>query len=332
MKRREFIAGLGGVIARPLVARAQQATLLVGFISGVSTSPDLAAAFRKGLGETGYAEGQNVIVEHHWLDGRYDGLPMLIAELVRRRVAVIATPASEPGVTAARAATATIPIVFSIGENPVKLGLVASFKRPGGNVTGINFFTTEVAAKRLGLLHQVVPKGVRIAVFVNPAGSGFGLGAAGNPERDLREVREAASAIGLQIQAVLKASTNREIDAAFTTMACDRPDALFVDADSFFFGRRVQLVSAAARERIPASYPQREYVEAGGLMSYGTNVVDVFRQVGVYTGRILNGEKPSDLPVQQATKFEFVINLKTAKALGLTVPPTMLAIADEVIE
>jgi len=332
MKRRTFIAGLGSAAAWPPILRAQQATPLIGFISGVSASPDLAAAFRKGLGEMGYAEGQNVIVEYHWLDGRYSGLPMLIADLVRRHVDVIATPASEPGVTAARAATATIPIVFSLGENPVKLGLVASFNRPGGNVTGINFFTTEVTAKRLGLLHQQVPKGVRIAVLVNPASSGSGLGAAGNTERNLRELREAASAIGLQIQAVLNANTSREIDTAFATMARERPDALFVDASSFFFGQRVQLATLAAREGIPATYPQREYVEAGGLMSYGTDIADNFRQVGAYAGRILRGEKPADLPVEQSTKFEFVINLQTAKQLGLAVPPTLLAIADKVIE
>jgi putative tryptophan/tyrosine transport system substrate-binding protein len=298
MRRREFIVGLGGAAAWPLKARAQQTAVpLVAFISGRSPSPENAAAFRNGLGEMGYAEGQNVVVECHWLDGQYDGLTELMADLVRRRVAVIATPASEPGVTAARAATATIPIVFSLGENPVKLGLVASLNRPGGNVTGINFFSTELVAKRLGLLHQLVPKAVRIAVLVNPAGSGSGLGAAGNAERDLREVREAASAIGLQIQAVLKANTNREIDAAFATMARDRPDALFVDASSFFFGRRVQLATQAARERIPAVSWVRDLAVAGGLMSYGTDFAEMFRQVGVYTGRILKGEKPADLPV-----------------------------------
>jgi len=326
MRRREFVAGLGGAAAWPLAARAQQPAMpVVAFISGTSPLPEYASAFRKGLGEVGYAEGQNVTVEYHWLDGQYDGLSALMADLVRRGVAVIATPGSEPGVMAARAATVTIPIVFSLGENPVTLGLVASFNRPGGNVTGINFFTTETVAKRLGLLHQLVPKAVRVAVLVNPA-------APRNAERNLREVREAASVIGLQIQAVLNASTNREIDAAFATIARERPDALIVDADSFFFGRRVQLATLAARERIPAAYPFRDTVAAGGLMSYGAEIAEMYRQVGVYSGRILKGEKPAELPVVQSTKFEFVINLQTAKLLGIEVPPGLLAIADEVIE
>ena len=299
---------------------------VVGFVNGGSAdaSAGHVAAFRKGLGETGYVEGQNVTVEYHWLEGQYDRLPALMADLVRRRVAVIATPGSTPAALAAKAATATIPIVFGVGEDPVKLGLVASLARPGGNATGINFFAQEVVAKRLGLLHELVPKAVRVAVLVNPAN-------ATSAETTLRDVQEAARAIGLQIQ-VLNASTSREIDAAFATLARERPDALFVAADAFFASRRVQFATLAARDRIPAAYANRDFVAAGGLMSYGTDFADSYRQVGVYTGNILKGAKPADLPVVQSTKFEFVINLQTAKALGIDVPPTLLAIADEVIE
>jgi putative tryptophan/tyrosine transport system substrate-binding protein len=280
------------------------------------------AAFRKGLSETGYVEGQNVTVEYHWLEGQYDHLPALIADLVRRRVAVIATPGSPIAAIAARAATATIPIVFGVGDDPVKLGLVASLARPGGNATGINFFVQEVVAKRLALLHELVPKAVRVAVLVNPATSA---------ETTLRDVQEAAHTIGLQIQ-VLNASTIGEINAAFATFVRERPDALFVVADALFTGRRVQLANLAARDRIPAAYSQRVSVEVGGLMSYGTDLEDMFHQVGVYTGNVLKGAKPADLPVVQSTKFELVINLKTAKALGIEVPETLLATADELIE
>jgi putative ABC transport system substrate-binding protein len=279
--------------------------------------------FRKGLNETGYIEGQNVTVEYHWLEGQYDRLPALMTDLVRRQVAVIATPGNA-GTSAAKAATATIPIVFAVGEDPVRLGLVASLARPGGNATGINFFTSEVVAKRLRLLHDFVPKAIRIAVLVNPANASIA-------ETTLREVQEAAPTIGLQIQ-IHNASTIGEIDAAFTTFAHERPDALFVAADAFFLDRRVQLATLTARDRIPAAYGNRDLVAAGGLMSYGTDLAAVFHQVGVYTGSILKGAKPADLPVLQSTKFEFVINLQTARTLGIEVPPGVLSIADEVIE
>jgi ABC-type uncharacterized transport system substrate-binding protein len=326
MERREFIALLGGIAAWPLAARAQQsARPVVGFVDGGSldTSARRAAEFRKGLNETGYIEGQNVTVEYHWLEGRYDNVPALMADLVRRQVAVIATPFAATAL-AAKAATATIPIVFGAGEDPVKLGLVASLARPGSNVTGINIFVQEVVAKRLRLLHDLVPKAVRVAVLVNPANT---LVAAST----LREVQEAAPTIGLQIQ-VLNATTIGEIDAAFATLARERPDALFVAPDTFFTSRRVQFATLTARDRIPASYAARELVAAGGLMSYGTDIVDMFRQVGVYTGSILKGAKPADLPVLQLTKFALVINLQTARALGIEVPPGVLSIADEVIE
>ena len=282
------------------------------------------AAFRKGLNETGYVEGQNVTVEYHWLEGQYDRLPALVADLVRRQVAVIATPANTLAALAAKAATATIPIVFGVAEDPVQLGLVASLARPGGNATGINFFSQEVVAKRLRLLHDLVPKAVRVAVLVNPAN-------ASTAESTLRDVQEAAPTIGLQIQ-ILNARTIGEIDAAFASLARERPDALFVAPDGFFTSRRVQFATLTARDKIPATYSNRDFVAAGGLMSYGTDLADMFRQVGVYTGSILKGAKPADLPVLQSTKFEFVINLQTARALGIEVPPALLAIADEVIE
>jgi putative ABC transport system substrate-binding protein len=282
------------------------------------------AAFRKGLNEAGYVEGQNVTVEYHLFSGQYDRLPSLMADLVRRRVAVIATPGATPVAQAAKAATTTIPIVFGVAEDPVKLGLVASLARPGGNATGINFFSSEVVAKRLGLLHDLVPKVVRVAVLINPANAPIA-------ETMLREVPEAARAIGLQIQ-VLNASTSREIEAAFATLVRDRADALFVAPDSFFISRRVQFATLAARHGIPAAYATREDVEAGGLMSYGTDTLDIWRQVGVYTGQILKGAKPADLPVLQSTKFEFVINAQTARLLGVDVPNALQLLADEVIE
>jgi putative ABC transport system substrate-binding protein len=281
------------------------------------------AAFRKGLGETGHVEGQNVTVEYHWLEGQYDRLPALMADLVRRRVAVIATPASVPASYAAIAATTTIPIVFGVADDPVRLGLVASFSRPGGNATGINSFNVELVAKRLALLHEMLPKAVRVAALLNPANE--------SSNNNLPYVQEAARTIGLQIH-VLNASTSREIDGAFDTLVRERSDALLVAGDGFFTSRRVQFATLAARDRIPAAYSVRDFVAAGGLMSYGTDQAERFRQTGVYAGKILNGTKPADLPVLQPTKFEFAINLKTAKALGLTIPETLLATADEVIQ
>jgi putative ABC transport system substrate-binding protein len=309
---------LGGVAAVwPLVARAQQAAVpVVGFVNAGSSDAPLAAAFRKGLNEAGYFEGQNVKVEYHWLEGKFDRLQALMADLVRRRVAVIATPAGNYAAQVAKAATTATPIVFGVGEDPVKLGLVASLARPGGNLTGINFFANELSAKRLALLHELVPKAVRIAVPVNPA----------NPasESTLRDILEAARAMGLQIQ-VLNASTRSEIEAAFATLVRDRVDALYVAGDVFFTSRRVQFATLAASYRIPASYPSREAVEAGGLMGYDADRAGMYRQVGTYTGQILKGAKPADLPVLQSTKFEFVINMQTARALGLEVPPQLLA-------
>ena len=325
VKRREFIRLLGGTAAWPLAARAQQTAMpVIGFVNAGSFDAPLAAAFRKGLNDAGYVESQNVTVEYHWLEGQFDRLPALMADLVRRRVAVIATPAGNFAAQAAKAATTTVPIVFGVAEDPVKLGLVASLARPGGNATGINYFAQEVTAKRLGLLHELVPKAVRMAVVVNPANVPA-------TESALRDLPEAARAIGLQIQ-VLKASTRSEIEAAFATLVRDRAEALYVAGDTFFTSRRVQFATLAASYRIPASYPTREAVEAGGLMGYATDRMDMCRQVGAYTGQILKGAKPADLPVLQPTKFEFVINMQTARALGLDVPPTLLARADEVIE
>jgi len=325
--RRKFLATLGGAAAAwPLAARAQQpAVPVIGFIRDgtADASARYVAAFRKGLSEIGVVEGQNALVEYHWLEGRYDRLPALMADLVRRQVAVMATLGNVPTL-AAKAATATIPIVFGVGDDPVRLGLVASFARPGGNATGINFFNQEVASKRLRLLHELVPNAVRVAVLVNPAN-------ASATETLLRIVQEAAPTIGLQIQ-FLNATTIDEIDAAFATIERERPDALFVTGDAFFVSRAVQLATLTARSRIPATYSLRDYVAVGGLMSYGTDFTEAFRQVGVYTGKILRGAKPTDLPVTQSTKFEFVINLQTARSLGIEVPPGVLSIADEVIE
>ena len=322
--RRKFLVTLGGAAAWPLAVRAQQATMpVVGFVNAGSSDAPLGAAFRKGLNEAGYVEGQNVTVEYHWLEGQFDRLPALMADLVHRRVAVIATPAGNLASLAAKTATTTIPIVFGVGEDPVKLGLVASLARPDGNLTGINFFASELDAKRLALLHELVPKAVRIGVLVNPANIPA-------TERELRELPDAARAIGLQIR-VLNASTRSEIEAAFATLVRDRDDALYVAGDVFFTSRRVQFATLAASYRIPATYPSREAVEVGGLMAYAADRPDMYRQVGAYTGRILKGAKPADLPVVQSTKFEFVINLQTARALGLTVPATLLARADEVI-
>jgi putative ABC transport system substrate-binding protein len=325
LKRRDFIAVIGAAAIWPLAARAQQPAMpVVGFVNAGSSDPPLAAAFRKGLNEVGYVEGQNVTVEYHWLGGQFDRLPALMDDLVRRRVAVIATPAGNLAALAAKAATTTIPIVFGVSEDPVKLGLVASLARPDGNATGINFFASELDAKRLALLHELVPKAVRIAVLINPANTPAA-------ETALRDIPKAARAIGLQIQ-VLNASTPNEIDAAFTTLVRDRADALYVFGDVFFTSRRVQFATLAARYGIPASYPSREAVEAGGLMAYAADRPDMYRRVGVYTGQILKGAKPADLPVLQSTKFEFVINLQTARALGIEVPNSIQLLADELIE
>jgi putative tryptophan/tyrosine transport system substrate-binding protein len=282
------------------------------------------AGFRKGLGETGYAEGRNVTVEYHWLNGQYDRLPALMDDIARRRVAVIATPGGDTTAPAAKAATATIPIVFGVAQDPVKLGLVASLARPGGNATGVNFLVGEIVAKRLGLLHELVPKAVRFAVLLNPAN-------ANSTETTLLQVQDAARTAGLQTL-VFNASTGREIEAAFAVLAGERLDALFVAGDAFFLSRRVQFASLAAHHRIPVAYADRDIVVAGGLMSYGTDLTDMFRQAGAYTANILKGAKPADLPVMQSTKFELVINLQTARLLGIEVPETLLATADELIQ
>jgi putative tryptophan/tyrosine transport system substrate-binding protein len=328
MKRREFITVMiVAAAAWPTAAWGQHPTMpVIGFVHGGSSdaSAQFPAAFRKGLNESGYIEGQNVTVEYHWLDGQYDRLPTLMADLVRRRVAVIATPGGNLASQAAKAATTTIPIVFGVGEDPVKLGLVASLARPGGNATGINFFAQELTAKRLGLLHELVPNAVRIAVLVNPAN-------APTAEAVLRDIPEAARALGVQIQA-LNASSSRDIETAFATLVRDRADALLVAADGFFVSRRVQFATLAMRHVIPTSHSNRAYPEVGALMSYGTDSLDMYRQAGVYTAQVLKGAKPADLPVLQSTKFEFVINLQTARALGVTVPPMLLARADAVIE
>jgi putative ABC transport system substrate-binding protein len=327
MKRRDFIAALGGAAAWPLAGGAQQTSMpVVGFvhIGSADVIAEFVAAFRRGLNEAGYAEGKNVTVEYHRVAGGYDQLQAVMGDLVHRQVAVIDTPGGAIHALAAKAATATIPIIFNIGEDPVQVGLVASLARPGGNATGINSFGREVVTKRLRLLNDLVPKAARIGLLINPANTV-------NAEPTIRDVREAATTIGLQIQ-ILNAATIDEINAAFATLARERPDALYIAPDSFFTSRREQLATLTARDRIPAAYPQREFVLAGGLMSYGTDTLDMFHQMGVYTGKVLKGAKPADLPVVQATKLDLVINLKTAKAIGLTVPPSLLALADEVIE
>jgi putative ABC transport system substrate-binding protein len=325
MRRREFIALFGGAATWPIAARAQQRPpAVIGFLSS-SALADRARylpAFRQGIRETGYVEGQNVAIEYRWAQDQYDRLPDLAADLVRSQVTVIAAH-DTPSAIVAKAATTTIPIVFASGGDPVKLGLVASLNRPGGNVTGITFILAELGAKHLGLLHELQPGAVRVGVLVDP---NFPL-----IESFVSDVQAAASSIRKQIE-VLEAPTGRDIDTAFARLAQKPTDALLVAPSPFLNNRRVQLVTLAAYHRVPAIYPQREAAEAGGLMSYGTSLSDAYRQAGVYTGRILKGEKPVDLPVIQSSKFEFVINLNTAKAFGLSFPPGLLAIADEVIE
>jgi putative ABC transport system substrate-binding protein len=324
-RRREFITLLGGAAAWPLTAGAQQALPVIGFLNSASpvTFSHLLGAFRQGLKDSGLSEGDNVAIEYRWAENEFDRLPTLARELVRRQVAVITATGGIHSALAAKAATSTIPIVFNIGDDPVKLGLVASLARPGGNVTGVNNFIYELVAKRLTLLRELVPSAVRVAVLVNPANA--------QTETTLRDVEAAARPPGLQIQ-IAKASTAREIDAAFAALARDRVDALFVPPDPLFISRRIQIVQLAARHAVPATYPVRDFAEAGGLMSYGTDPADAWRQTGVYTGRIVQGAKPADLPVVQPTKFELVINAQTARMLDLAVPSSLFATADEVIE
>jgi putative tryptophan/tyrosine transport system substrate-binding protein len=326
VKRRDFFTLLGGAaMAWPIAARAQQPAMpVIGYLYTGSPEPSahLLAAFRKGLSETGYVEGQNVAIEFRWARNDADRLPDLAADLVRRRVAVIATPGSTVASLAAKAATATVPIVFSMGVDPVQAGLVASFNLPGGNITGITSMNMELGSKRLGLLHELVPNAERFAVLAMKGVVSESL---------VQDVQVGANAIGRQID-VVYAETSRDISTAFASIVQKRVDALVLTAGPLFNNNRVQLATLAARHALPAIYSSREFAEAGGLMSYGPNIAEEFRQTGIYTGRVLRGEKPADLPVMRATKFEFIINLQTARALGLTIPPTLLARADEVIE
>ena len=326
MRRREFITLVGGAaVTWPFAARAQQALPVIGYLTTGSqeSDPIRVSAFQQGLRETGYVEGQNVVIEYHWAQGQYDRLSNLAADLVRRQVTVIVAIGGTPSVLAAKAATSTIPIIFNIGLDPVPLGLVASLNRPGGNMTGVAILQAELAAKRLELVHELLPTAAVVALLVNPT----------NPytELETKAVREAARSLALQLR-VLRASTASDIDAAFATLVELRAAALVVSVDSFLTSRNDQIVALAARHAVPAIYGWREFAAAGGLMSYAPSLADGYRQVGVYAGKILKGAKPADLPVQQVVKVELVINLKTAKALGLTVPPSLLARADEVIE
>jgi putative ABC transport system substrate-binding protein len=327
MRRREFITLIGGSLAWPLAARAQQPTMpVIGLLDpgSVESSARKIAGFLKGLNSTGYIDGKNVTIDYHLLEGHYDRVAEVLADLVHKSAAVIAIPGFQVAALAAKAETATIPVVFGVAEDPVKLGLVANLALPGGNATGVNSFVQEIGAKRLRLIHELVPTARRVAVLVNPSN-------ASATEATLRDVQDAAPVLGLQIT-TLSATTIAEINAAFAALAQNRPDVLFVAPDGFLNSRAVQFAILAARERIPAAYTNREAVSAGGLMSYGTDLAEVFRKVGVYTGRILQGDKAADLPVLQETKFEFVINIQTARALNIEVPPAVLSIADEVIE
>ena len=327
MLRRTFIGGLGVAAAWPRAARAQRrAAPVIGFLSGWSPgdAPDYLAYFHRGLAETGYIEGRNVTIEYRWAEGHFDRLPALVADLVRRQVTVIVIPNTTASVVAAKAATQTIPIVFSIGSDPVEIGLVASLNRPGGNLTGLTALQTAVVAKRVQLLHELMPTAKPIAFLVNPSNQALA-------EADTREAQEAARILGVNLL-VLKAASPSEIDAAFATLVSERAGALLTNSESLFMIQRDQLAALTARHAVPAIYAYRENAVAGGLMSYGANFLNATRECGLYTGRILNGEKPADLPVQQATRIELVINMKTAKALGLTFPLTFLGRADEVIE
>jgi putative ABC transport system substrate-binding protein len=326
IRRREFVGLLGGAAAWPLAARAQQPTPVIGYLypGSVADSPYQLRGFRQGLKEAGYVEGENVAIEFRDADNRLDRLPALAAQLETRRVALMIA-VSPAAAFAAKASAAKTPVVFLVAGDPVRLGLVSNLARPDGNLTGINFFAFEVATKRLELLRQLVPRAVRVALLINPAHAEI-------TESTLRDVQTAGPAMGLQIDPVLKADTIEEIDAAFATMARERPDALFVSSSPFFGGRRVQLAQLAAHHSIPATYSGRTTSEVGGLMSYGANQIDTYRHAGVYAGRILKGAKPADLPVVQSTRFELVINASTARMIGLAVPPSLLAVADEVIE
>ena len=327
MRRREFIALLGaGLFGWPLAARAQQPAMpVVGFLSlrSPGESASVEASFRQGLREQGYVEGQNLHIAFRWAEGHYDRLPALAANLAEIRVAVVVTAGGQGSALAAKAATSIIPIVFNSGEDPVKIGLVASLSRPGGNATGVSIFINEMENKRLALLHELIPGATLIGVLVNPYGPSI--------DTQLNDVHSAARALRQQIH-IVNAGNEREIDAAFVTLAQRKVAAVLVCSSAYFISRRDQIVTLAAQHAIPAIYDQREFAAAGGLMSYGTSIVDAYRLMGDYAGRILKGEKPADLPVQQSTKFEFVINLKTAKALGLEIPPALSARADEVIE
>ena len=328
MRRRELITVLGGAAAWPFAARAQRAAVpVVALFNSASVDSATALnllAFRNGLEELGFVEGRNVAIEYHFLGGQYDGLSALMTDIIRRRIAVIATPGDAPSAFAAKAATSTIPIVFGVGDDPVRTGLVASLARPGGNVTGMNFFSNEVLPKKFELLHQLLPRAARMAVLINPR----------NPlviTPQLQKIEEAARSLGSSIE-VLNATTGHEIEDAFAQMVAERIEALIVAPDGYFASRRVQFAIQAARHGIALASTNRYYAEVGALMSYGTSLTEMFHQVGAYVGQILKGAKPTDLPVVQPTRFEFIVNMQTARAFGIEVPPTLLALADEIIE